>query len=206
MSEESETVRTTGFVWQRAHGEWTGVSRDGRHSYHRSRDTHVIELLEHASTTEAERARLEQWVHDLQSGMYVNCVYCGHRYGPGETTPVSMADALKAHIEQCPHHPMYKLAAQLAEARAKLAWLDNPIPIQGSGVIVPWKVALPHDNQCRKNHGGQSLERLCQRGGPGLTELAAILGDHEFRYITDDEAREEIRAHLAIALAQEGKR
>jgi hypothetical protein len=50
--------------------------------------------------------RLKQWVADLQSGMFVNCVYCGHRYGPGETAPVAMADALKAHVAVCPEHPM----------------------------------------------------------------------------------------------------
>lgn len=67
-----------------------------------------------ARITELERERDEarQWVRDLQSGMYVNCVYCGHRYGPGETTPVSMADALKAHVEQCPRHPMSELKHQ----------------------------------------------------------------------------------------------
>lgn len=57
----------------------------------------------------------ESWVADLQSGQYVNCVYCGHRYGPGETTPVSMADALKAHVETCAKHPM----SQLREDRQK---------------------------------------------------------------------------------------
>jgi len=62
----------------------------------------------------AEIERLTKWIADLQSGMYVNCVYCGHRYGPGETTPVSMADALKAHVEQCPKHPMSKLREALA--------------------------------------------------------------------------------------------
>jgi hypothetical protein len=56
-----------------------------------------------------ENERLKQWVNDLQSGMYVNCVYCGHRYGPDSEVPVSMADILKAHIEQCPEHPMSKL-------------------------------------------------------------------------------------------------
>jgi hypothetical protein len=62
-----------------------------------------------AETAEASLAAARQWVDDLQSGMFVNCVYCGHRYGPGETTPVSMADALKAHVEQCPEHPMSAL-------------------------------------------------------------------------------------------------
>lgn len=56
-----------------------------------------------------EIRRLREWVADLQTGMFVNCVYCGHRYGPGETVPVSMADALKAHIAQCQEHPMSEL-------------------------------------------------------------------------------------------------
>jgi hypothetical protein len=57
---------------------------------------------------EAEIERLKNWVNDLQSGMYVNCVYCGHRYGPSEKTPVSMAEMLRQHIEVCPEHPMSK--------------------------------------------------------------------------------------------------
>jgi hypothetical protein len=53
-----------------------------------------------------EIERLQQWVNDLHSDMYINCVYCGHRYGPEEDTPVAMADVLKIHIEQCPKHPL----------------------------------------------------------------------------------------------------
>lgn len=56
-----------------------------------------------------EVARLRAQVADLQSGMYINCVYCGHRYGPKEDTPATMADVLKAHVEQCPAHPMSEL-------------------------------------------------------------------------------------------------
>lgn len=56
--------------------------------------------------------RLRNWIADLQSGMYINCVYCGHRYGPGESTPATMAEALKAHIEICPDHPMSSLKAK----------------------------------------------------------------------------------------------
>lgn len=70
---------------------------------------------------EGESATMRRWVDDLQSGMYINCVYCGHRYGPGETTPVSMADALKAHVEQCPKHPMSALKAHARAADAALA-------------------------------------------------------------------------------------
>lgn len=74
-------------------------------------------LYTYVEQTEEELARNKQWINDLQSGMYVNCVYCGHRYGPADEVPVSMADALKQHIEQCPEHPMSKLLAELEQLR-----------------------------------------------------------------------------------------
>ena len=58
------------------------------------------------TTLVEEHERTLQWVADLQSGMYINCVYCGHRYGPDSEVPASMADVLKAHIEECPKHPL----------------------------------------------------------------------------------------------------
>ena len=76
----------------------------------------ILDYLNHSGDYDAEVKqikeefrRLRQWVSDCQSGMYVNCVYCGHRYGPDKTTPVSHADLLKAHIEVCPDHPMSAL-------------------------------------------------------------------------------------------------
>jgi hypothetical protein len=76
---------------------------------------------------ETEVARLTAWVADLQAGLYVNCVYCGHRYGPGETTPVSMADALTAHVEQCPKHPMSAL-------RDALIWCSGSADFNEGGI------------------------------------------------------------------------
>jgi histidinol-phosphate/aromatic aminotransferase/cobyric acid decarboxylase-like protein len=66
--------------------------------------------------SDCEIKRLKQWVNDLQSGMYVNCVYCGHRYGRDGEVPVSMAGVLKRHIAHCPEHPMSKLVATLKAA------------------------------------------------------------------------------------------
>lgn len=60
--------------------------------------------------------RLKAWISDLQSGMYVNCVYCGHRYGPNPGTPITMAEILRRHVEQCPEHPMSKLKHALEES------------------------------------------------------------------------------------------
>lgn len=59
-----------------------------------------------------EVERMQLWVNDLQSGMYINCVYCGHRYGPREDTPSVMADVLREHIEQCPQHPLSQVTAE----------------------------------------------------------------------------------------------
>ena len=57
--------------------------------------------------------RQRRWIEDLQSGQYVNCVYCGHRYGPEDEVPVSRADLLKRHVMQCPEHPMSKMRCVL---------------------------------------------------------------------------------------------
>jgi hypothetical protein len=75
------------------------------------------ELRGKLAMCEKERDKLKQWVNDLQSGMYINCVYCGYRYGPDPGTPVAMAEVLKKHIEKCPKHPLsaMKVRAEVAE-------------------------------------------------------------------------------------------
>ena len=59
---------------------------------------------------EKEIKRLMKWIADLLSNRYVNCVYCGHRYGKTEDTLSSMSEVLYEHIKECEYHP-------LAEAR-----------------------------------------------------------------------------------------
>lgn len=76
---------------------------------------------------QARVGKLEQWLRDLHSGMYVNCVYCGHRYGPAQYTPVSLADVLKAHIEECPDHPLSKA---MAACRASYKALQSGAPAE----------------------------------------------------------------------------
>ena len=77
----------------------------------------VQRARERIAALEDENQRLQQWVNDLHKGMYINCVYCGHRYGPDTEVPATMADVLKQHIEQCPQHPMSALKRELAEER-----------------------------------------------------------------------------------------
>jgi hypothetical protein len=72
--------------------------------------SHRIYLAEGADVEQRKQiSQLSKWVDDLQAGMTVNCVYCGHRYGPDPGTPVAMADMLKAHIARCDKHPMARL-------------------------------------------------------------------------------------------------
>jgi regulator of replication initiation timing len=90
-----------------------------------------LAMIESNKYLQSEITRLYTWVGDLQGEMYVNCVYCGLRYGPRDKTPVAMADVLKSHIEICPHHPMSALKAEnqrLVEENSvlnqKLNWRD----------------------------------------------------------------------------------
>ena len=49
---------------------------------------------------------------------------------------------------------------------------------QGCSIpLVPWEMLAPHEAQAQRNHGGQSLERLAQRGGLDPCEALAILDD-----------------------------
>ncbi len=74
----------------------------------------------------AEIARLQDWIDDLQAGLYVNCVYCGHRYGPDDSTPVSQAEILHRHIAGCTAHPMYKIKLENDRLRDTILTLrDN---------------------------------------------------------------------------------
>jgi len=83
----------------------------------RCKDATITRLEAEIAKLKGEVERLNAWVNDLQSGMYINCVYCGHRYGPKDKVPCTMANALKQHIEQCPKHPMSALKKSLAAAK-----------------------------------------------------------------------------------------
>jgi hypothetical protein len=93
-----------GMVWADPPGEARGFGK------------HPKQIWEALVTERVENDGLLQWVDDLQSGMFINCVYCGHRYGPQDEVPASMADVLKQHIAQCPNHPMSELVRILEAA------------------------------------------------------------------------------------------
>lgn len=50
------------------------------------------------------------------------------------------------------------------------------MPIMGATIVseIPFAMLVPHEQQAMKNHG-QTLERLAQRGGLGVSEAIDIL-------------------------------
>lgn len=89
-----------------------------------------------------EIKRLKKWTNDLQAGMYINCVYCGHRYGPDSEVPAAMADVLKEHIESCPEHPMSELKREIERLKEEIdggwrraAEMDNDIKKRQAAVV-----------------------------------------------------------------------
>ncbi len=87
----------------------------------------ILMLLTLIDEQRGEIERLNQWVNDLQSGMSINCVYCGHKYGPDPGTPITMQAVLYKHIAQCPKHPLTaerakveQLESQLTEAKEEI--------------------------------------------------------------------------------------
>ena len=108
----------------------------------------VTNLCDSLATAEANNERLQQWVNDLQAGCFINCVYCGHRYGPDPGTPVAMADVLREHIEQCPEHPLSEARAEIERLREAISDFAAPLNSgQAGGMQVIHAVMQLTDNE-----------------------------------------------------------
>lgn len=72
-----------------------------------------------------EIRRLRQWVSDLQSGAYITCAYCGHRYGPKEGGDPSMVGLYREHVEKCADHPCNVLVREIEAMKVQRSELLN---------------------------------------------------------------------------------
>jgi hypothetical protein len=65
---------------------------------------------------------------------------------------------------------------------------------------IPWSIIAPHEEQARRNHGGQSLDRLAQRGGLDPIEAIAVLTDQDYPFGTagDDYDTKHTAANLRL--------
>ena len=78
----------------------------------------IERLKDEHRADKSEIEGLKSWVNDCQAGMYINCVYCGHRYGPADKVACTMQEALYEHIAKCPKHP-------LSAAKQKITALEQ---------------------------------------------------------------------------------
>lgn len=85
----------------------------------------IARLQAEIHALQEQNEKLEAWIDDLQSGMYINCVYCGYRYGPNTVSHVTMRKALEDHIASCPKHPLSTAKSALEQARRELAELKK---------------------------------------------------------------------------------
>ena len=79
---------------------------------------HFVSHQPMTSILMVDRNRLLQWISDLHSGVYVNCVYCGHRYGPYGERPAQAV--LTEHVENCPQHPLAAAKKRITELEQQL--------------------------------------------------------------------------------------
>lgn len=82
---------------------------------------------------------------------------------------------------------------------------DKLFPVLVSGppdrnkTYVPWSLLEPHRAQALKNHG-QTLERLAERGGLSVCEIAAVVQDRAWFHMKANDAWEAIYAAIAAEL------
>jgi hypothetical protein len=72
--------------------------------------------------------------------------------------------------------------AKMLRFAARLRRQLTPVrmfPIQ-RGPAIPWDVIAPFDAICQRNHGGQTLERMAERGGLGLSEAIDVLNGSDY--------------------------
>jgi hypothetical protein len=62
--------------------------------------------------------------------MYINCVYCGHRYGPEDQVKESMQQVLYDHIKVCPKHPLSAAIRERDYARALCELMRDALEAQ----------------------------------------------------------------------------
>lgn len=104
----------------------------------------LMEAARRGLNLTTENRRLKQWVRDLQDGCWVNCVYCGHRYGHEKDTQVAMADVLKQHVEQCPDHPMAALKARTTKLETAMRQASEIMSRQQIGAVDSLDFANAH--------------------------------------------------------------
>ncbi len=84
-----------------------------------------------------EIKELDKWIDDLQAGMYINCVYCGHRFKSNPEIYPTMQEVLHEHMENCSKHPLFKANQELKRLNNTINTLIGDALEQGIDLSVP---------------------------------------------------------------------
>lgn len=72
-------------------------------------------------------------------------------------------------------------------------YLDDNKRIYVEGTTIPWSAVANHDEQAKRNHCDQNLERLAQRGGLGVCEAVAVIEDRRWTPMNPRAAYERLK-------------
>ena len=76
------------------------------------------------------------------------------------------------------------MATATSEQVLSLFERHNAFPVLQPGhqqEYIPYNIIAPHEAQAMRNHGGQTLQRLAERGGLDWTEILAVLHDKTWK-------------------------
>jgi hypothetical protein len=82
--------------------------------------------------------------------------------------------------------------------RVLLHW-DERQRLPGAPRSVPWSLLAPHEERALRNHD-QTLERLNERGGLGVSEMVAVIEDRDVSWVmraSEDETLPALLKHLS---------
>ena len=89
----------------------------------------VIKELKDENIEKAEEIKtLKGWINGLPQ-LYVNCVYCGHRFKPNPEVFPSQTDVVREHMEKCSKHPLFQANQKIKELKKVIEELEKRLVV-----------------------------------------------------------------------------
>lgn len=76
---------------------------------------------------------------------------------------------------------------------------DGKYPVIGTRPkeYIPYEVLIPHEKRAMENHGGQTLQRLAERGGLSWYEILCVLKDvSDIKGLENEDCKRKVWKHI----------
>lgn len=76
---------------------------------------------------------------------------------------------------------------------------DGKYPVIGTRPqeYIPHEVLIPHEKRTMENHGGQTLQRLAERGGLSWYEILCVLEDvRDIKGLENEDCKRKVWKHI----------